>query len=131
MLRKEGRDDENGDSGLWDRRSGLRSESADDRRISELFQAYFNNKMTILIFLIQAKAYEPTPRLLEGIFRFLDDLYHHMMSEKAQEEYRDAIGWLKVFFRTVPEVSPEDREQAKGFVRGFYRAVGMQLKADI
>jgi antitoxin component HigA of HigAB toxin-antitoxin module len=54
-----------------------------------------------------------------------------MMTEKAQEEYRDALEWLKTFFRSVPEVSLEDREQAKGFIRGFYRAVGMQLKADI
>lgn len=95
-----------------------------DCMISELFRAYFNDKMTFLIFLIQAKNFRANQRSLEGVFRFLDDLYHYRLTEKIQEEYHDALEWLKSFFRAVPDVSQEERDQAKGFICGLCHATG-------
>lgn len=104
---------------------------AHDQELGQLFQAYFNNKMTLLLFLIQGKAVKPNPGLVEGISLFLDDLYHHMLTGKNQERYRHAVEWLKSFFQTLPEASLEQRSRAKGFVRDLYDAMGMRLKAKI
>jgi hypothetical protein len=119
----------------WKTRQGpqetLRSESVSDHLISQLFRVYFNNKMTLLIFLIQSKTLTPNPYAVEGVIRFLDDLYHHMMTGRIQAQHHHALEGLKSFCQALPDVSQEQRDQAKAFVRSLYHAMGMNLKADI
>ena len=111
---------------------GKRLQNAvNDRVISQLFQAYFNNKMTLLLFLIQAKTVKPSPHTLEGIAQFMDDLFHHMLTHEIQMEYQHAFEWLKSFFQILPEVTPQQRDQAKGFIRDIYQAMGFRFKVAL
>lgn len=104
---------------------------ANDEKVSRLFRAYFNNKMTLLVFLIQSKTLKPSPHLLDEIFRFLNDLYHHMLTGANQERHRHVFEWLKAFFQTLPDASQDQRVQAREFVRSLYDAIGMDLKSDL
>jgi len=106
-------------------------ETVNDHVISQLFRAYFNNKMTLLIFLIQAKTMKPSPHLLEEISRFLEDLFHHMLDHETQGRYQHAFEWLNIFFRELPEVSQAQRSRAIGLIRDLYQVMGINLKTGI
>jgi hypothetical protein len=103
----------------------------DEREISQLFQSYFNNKMTLLLFLIQAKSAKENPKLVESSSRFIDDIYHHMLSVATQKEQRLVFKWLKIFFRRLPDVSVVQRSKAKNFILYIYDAMGLSLKSSI
>jgi hypothetical protein len=105
--------------------------AVDEHRISELFQGYFNNKMTLLFFLIQGKNFVGNPRLVESSSRFIEDIYHHMLSAATQKEQRWVFKWLGIFFRKLPDVSVVQRNKAKGFILCVYDAVGLFLKSNI
>jgi hypothetical protein len=115
--------------GSSDRRSS--SGPVNDGTISQLFRAYFNNKMTLLIFLIQAKTLKLNSQTVEEITRFLDDIFHHMLTGEAQRQYQETFESLKSFFRILPDVSQEQRDLARELIRNIYQAVGIDLKADI
>ena len=99
--------------------------------INQLFKAYFNNKMTVLIFLIRAKQFKPDERLIETVCRFLDDLYRHMLAGGFQKRYRLTFLWLREFFQQLPDVSDNQRDRAMGFVRSLYDVFGIPLKENI
>ncbi len=103
----------------------------DEHKISQLFIGYFNNKMTLLIFLIQARSVRPNPELIETIVRFLDDLFRHMLEVRLQKRYRLPLKWLKLFFRKLPDVSIYQRDRARYFIRAIYDAFGLHLKSDV
>lgn len=105
--------------------------SADAHKISHLFQSYFNNKMTLLLFLIQARGIKPNPKLVETIELFLDDLFRHMLEEALQQQYRLVFKWLKRFFLKLPDVSIDQRDKARDFIRAIYDVFGLHLKDDI
>ena len=108
-----------------------RQSAVDDQIISRLFQGYFNNKMTLLLFLVQSRSLKPNPKLVESVLRFLNDLFHHMLAGGTQKQYRLIFKWLSLFFRKLPDVSLGQRDKAKGFIRVIYDAFGLCLKSDI
>jgi hypothetical protein len=108
-----------------------RSLVMDEHKISELFRSYFNNKMTLLLFLVQAKNVTPNPKLAETVRAFLDDLFRHMLEDRLQKRYRLIFKWLKRFFEMLPAVSVYQRDKAKDFIRAIYDAFGLHLKDDI
>lgn len=103
----------------------------DERRISQLFKSYFNNKMTLLLFLIQAKSLKPNPKLVGTVCDFLDDLFHHMLEGRTQQRYRLIFEWLMRFFKRLPDVTVYQRDKAKDFIRAIYDAFGLHLKSGI
>jgi hypothetical protein len=103
----------------------------DEYRISQSFVGYFNNKMTLLFFLIDAKKVRPSLRLVETVHGFLDDLFNYMLENPLQRKYRRTFQWLKLFFSKLPDVSTVHRNQAKQFIRTIYDAFGIHLKSDI
>ena len=103
----------------------------DERKISQLFTGYFNNKMTLLLFLIQAKKVKPNPVLVGTVHSFLDDMFRHMFEGSLQKRYRRIFKWLKLFFEKLPDVSVYQRDKAKDYVRAIYDAFGLHLKSDI
>lgn len=103
----------------------------DERKISQLFASYFNNKMTLLLFLVQARKVKPHARLLESVLVFLDDVFRHMFEGRLQRRYRLIFKWLKRFFSKLPDVSMVQRDQARDFIRAIYDALGLHLKDDI
>ncbi len=103
----------------------------DERKISQLFTGYFNNKMTLLLFLIQAKRVKPSPVLVGTVHSFLDDMFRHMFEGSLQKRYRRIFKWLKLFFGKLPDVSVYQRDRAKEFIRAIYDAFGLHLKDDV
>lgn len=103
----------------------------DERKIGQLFTGYFNNKMTLLLFLIQAKKVKPNPVLVGTVHSFLDDMFRHMFEGSMQKRYRRIFKWLKLFFEKLPDVSVYQRDRAKEFIRAIYDAFGLHLKSDI
>jgi len=103
----------------------------DEHKISQLFKSYFNNKMTLLLFLVQTKKVKPNPRLAETVRCFLNDLFHHMLEDRFQKRCRLVFKWLNLFFKKLPDVSVYQRDKAKDFIRAVYDAFGLHLKSDI
>ncbi len=103
----------------------------DERKISELFAGYFHNKMTLLLFLVQAKQLKPNPVLISTVHNFLSDLFRHMLDERLQKRYRLLFKWLMRFFERLPAVSVAQRDTAKEYIRAIYDALGLHLKEDL
>ncbi len=92
----------------------------EERLLGQLFKGYFNNKMTVLIFLIQVKQHKPEARVVNGVCCFLDDLYHHMLMDSKQKQYRRVFFWLKRFVQKLPNVKASQRGSALDFVQDLY-----------
>lgn len=104
---------------------------AEERTLGRLFAGYLNNKMTLLLFLIQAKGVKPNAVLVATVHSFLDDLYRHMLEGPLQRRYRRVFQWLKIFFSRLPVVSVYQRDRARDFICAIYDAFGLHLKEDV
>jgi len=103
----------------------------EERLLGQQFKGYFNNKMTVLIFLIQAKQHKPEARGINGVCYFLDDLYRHMLADSNQKRYRRVFLWLKKFVQKLPNVKTSQRGRALDFVQDLYKVFGIKLKSEI
>ena len=103
----------------------------EEQLLGRLFKAYFNNKMTLLIFLIQAKQHKPEARAVNGACCFLDDLYRHMLADSNQKRYRRVFLWLRRFVQKLPNVKALQRNRALDFVKALYQVFGINPKSEI
>ena len=103
----------------------------EEQLLGQLFKGFFNNKMTVLIFLIQVKQHKPEARVLNGVCCFLDDLYRHMLADAKQKRYRRVFLWLKKFVQKLPNVKASQRNRALDFVRALYEVFGINPKSEI
>ncbi len=112
---------------------GLRERhlALEEQLLGQLFKGFFNNKMTVLIFLIQVKQHKPEARVLNGVCCFLDDLYRHMLADSNQKRYRRVFLWLKRFVQKLPNVKVSQRSRALDFVRALYEVFGINPKTEI
>lgn len=116
----------NGDQGLPERCFVL-----DEHRICGLFKGYFNNKMTLLIFMIQSARFGSDPKLAQPACGFLNDLYHHMLEPGLQKKYHLVFLWLKKFILKLPHVTRGQQNKALGFIHTLYDIFGIPLKSNI
>lgn len=103
----------------------------EEQLLGQLFKGYFNNKMTVLVFLIQAKQHKPEVRVKNGACCFLDDLYRHMLADTKQKRYRRVFLWLKKFVQKLPNVKASQRSRALYFVRALYDIFGINPNSEI
>ena len=103
----------------------------EEQLLGQLFKGFFNNKMTVLIFLIQVKQHKPEARVVNGVCCFLDDLYRHMLADAKQKRYRRVFLWLKRFVQRLPNVKVSQRSRALDFVRALYELFGVHPKSEI
>ena len=101
----------------------------EEQLLGQLFKAFFNNKMTVLIFLIQAKQHIPDARVVNGVCCFLDDLYHHMLADSKQKQFCRVFVWLKRFVQKLPNVNVSQRSRALDFVQDLYDVFGIYPKS--
>ncbi|OGW79680.1 MAG: hypothetical protein A2Z83_00405 [Omnitrophica bacterium GWA2_52_8] len=96
-----------------------------------LFKAYFNNKMTGILFLLQSPrpASDSTGNLKAILF--IQDIYHHMLCGEAQRRYVRLFQWLHLFFLRYPEIKPMQRRKAVEYIGILYKLFGMELKINI
>lgn len=112
---------------------GLRERhlALEEQLLGQLFKGYFNNKRTVLVFLIQTKQHKPESGVVNGVCCFLDDLYHHMLADSKQKRYRRVFFWLKRFVRKLPNVKTSQRNSAVEFVKDLYGVFGIHPKSEI
>ena len=103
----------------------------EEQLLGQLFKGYFNNKMTVLIFLIQVKQHKPEAGVINGVCCFLDDLYHHMLADSKQKRFRRVFIWLKRFVHKLPNVKSRQRGRAVDFVQALYKVFEINLKSLI
>ena len=104
---------------------------SEEQLLGKLFKGYFNNKMSVLVFFIQAKQHQPGPGAVNGMCCFLDDLYRHILEDSKQIRYRRVFVWLKGFVQKLPNVRDSQRDQAIDFVGVLYEAFGIHPKSQI
>ena len=110
---------------------GLRERhlALEEQCLGQLFKGFFNNKMTVLIFLIQAKQHKPEARAVNGVCCFLDDLCHHILADSKQKRFRRVFVWLKRFVQKLPNVKVSQRGRALDFVQDLYDVFGIHPKS--
>lgn len=99
-----------------------------DQSARDIFKAYFNNKMTVILLLLQKRRVEPDSYGSLRAVLFFDDLYHHMLSSAHQRDYRNAFKWLRLFFKRFPYVKMLQRKKALAYMKIVYQLFGMELK---
>lgn len=99
--------------------------------LGKLFVGYFNNKMAVLVFLIQAQGHNPDFKVISSICFFLDDLFHHMLADSKQNRYRRVFLWLKQFLWKLPHVRVDQRERAVRFIQDLYDVFGLHLNSNL
>lgn len=100
---------------------------ADEKTLGRLFRAYFNNKMTMLVFLCSALRHKPQRQHIRSACLFLDDIYRHMLEGDLQRKCRRKLLWLKGFFRKLPHVRASQRVRALERIHSLYGVLGMEI----
>jgi hypothetical protein len=97
----------------------------------DLFVAYFNNKMTIILLMLQRRM--PGTGALAALKAqiFLDDLYHHMLRSEYQQHYGRVFQWLGIFFMRFPNVKPVQKRKAIAYLGLVFRMFGLKLDPNI
>lgn len=100
-------------------------------KLNELFLGYFNNRMTVLLMMIE---HPGIARNLNSVARqrfFLEDLYHHFLPPHCEAKYYRAFEWLFLFLKRYPFVSPRRIYRALQMVGLVYEAFGLELPPRI
>ena len=103
----------------------------DEETACNIFKAYFNNKMTVILFLLQKRMHEQELLTTLRAEIFFDDLFHHMLKREYQKKYHRVFQWLKLFFRRFPYVKPVQKRKAIEYVSLVYRLMGIQFNLNI
>lgn len=103
----------------------------DEKKACHLFKAYFNNKMTVFLLLIQRRRPEPDSLTAMKAVIFFDDLYRHLLPPEYQLRYARLFQWLTLFFRRFPYVKPAQKKKAIDSLRILYRLFGLELQITI
>jgi len=96
-------------------------------RLEELFRAYFNNRMMVLLMMIEHPEISRQVLSIERQRFFLDDLYHHFLPSGCPSKYRRAFEWLFRFLDVFPDITPLRIYQAIRKVELVYEVFGLKL----
>lgn len=97
------------------------------KNLEPLFWAYFNNKMMILLMMIEHPVIAKSVLSVEKQKAFLSDLYHHFLPPHTPSKYHHAFKWLGLFLDRYPDVGPRRIHQAIEMVGRIYEAFGLKL----
>lgn len=96
-----------------------------------LFKAYFQNKVAVILLLLQMK--RPVADSLGSMKAviFFDDLYRHLLASRYQRDYARIFKWLKLFFKRFPYVKPVQKRKAIEYIKVIYQLFGFEWKLRI
>ena len=100
-------------------------------KLNELFQAYFNNRMMVLLMMIEHPGISRQALSVERQRFFLEDLYHHFLPPDCETKYRRAFEWLFRFLKLYPHVGPNRIYRGIQMVGLIYEAFGLRLSRRI
>lgn len=98
------------------------------KNLRSLFSAYFNNRMMMLLFLIEHPAIARDQLSIEKQKAFLHDPYHHFLPQDSPAKYHRAFAWLRLFLDHWEEARPRRIYRAIHMVGLVYEAFGMKLE---
>ncbi|MEI7752276.1 MAG: hypothetical protein WCJ71_09340 [Candidatus Omnitrophota bacterium] len=104
---------------------------AEEQLLGQLFVGCFNNKMAVLVFLIQVQGHKPENSVIFGMNYYLDDLFHQLPDSSKQERCRRVFLWLKRFLEKLPNVRLDQRRSAVHFVQELYGVFGVHLNSSL
>lgn len=107
------------------------SEELTGKTLEALFWAYFNNKMTVLLMMIEHPELAKSTISAEKQKMFLHDLYHHFLDCHAPTKYHHAFKWLNRYLGRYPEVHYSEVYRAIKMVSLIYEAFGKKLDSRI
>ena len=103
----------------------------EEQSLRRLFVGYFNSKMAVLVFLIQAQRHRPEKAAILGMRYFLDDLFNHLLDSSKQVRCRRVFLWLKRFLGKLPNVRLDQRRRAVRFIQDLYDVFGVQINSNL
>lgn len=106
-------------------RAGQR-ELTQDMDIETLFEAWFNNRMTVILMAIQCPRSKNPESAAKTRF-FLEDIEHHYVDPHAPKAVRNAFRYLRRYFAVYPNACREHSEEATEMVERIYEALGLRL----
>jgi len=109
--------------------SGKRPERMEN--LEPLFWAYFNNKMMILLMMIENPILTKSALSVEKQKIFLHDLYHHFLPSKMERKYHRAFQWLHLFLDRYPDVTSRLIQRAIRMIAIIYEGFGLKLEKNI
>lgn len=96
-----------------------------------LFWAYFNNKMMILLMMIENPLLIKNSVSVDKQKIFLHDLYHHFLPPGMEQKYHRAFRWLHLFLDRYPDVSAGLIRRAIRMIGIIYEGFGLKLEKSI
>jgi len=96
--------------------------------LEPLFWAYFNNKMMILLMMIQNPMLTKSIRSVERQKMFLHDIYHHFLPARVERKYHRAFKWLRLFLERYPDVTASRNQRAVRMVKMIYEGFGLKFE---
>lgn len=100
-------------------------------KLKELFQAYFNNRMMVLLMMIEHPGLSRQALSIDRQRFFLEDLYHHFLPPHCETKCRRAFEWLFRFLKIYPKVGPNRIYKGIQMVGLIYEAFGLELPKRI
>lgn len=100
-------------------------------RLENLFKAYFNNKMMILLMIIENPSFAKCQYAIEKQKYFLDDIYRHFFDGALCRHYHWAFRWLFAFLDIYPNWSPDKRVRAVEMISHIYTSLGFDFKYSV
>src|SRR3990167_1891124 len=82
------------------------------KKLEDLFWAYFNNKMTVLLMMIEHPEITRSVLSVEKQRAFLKDMYHHFLPTGADPKYHRAFRGLDAFLARYPDIKCQDIYEA-------------------
>lgn len=95
--------------------------------LEEIFTAYFNNRMMVLLMLVEHPGISRDVLSVERQRFFLKDLYHHFLPSGCPSKYRKAFEWMFRFLDIYPDITPRRIYQAIQMIELIYEAFGLEL----
>lgn len=95
--------------------------------LEELFLSYFNNRMTVLLMMIEHPGIKRSAQSVQRQRFFLEDLYHHFLPTGCAAKYRRAFEWLFRFLNIFPDIPPRRTYTALRMVGLIYETFGLEL----
>ncbi len=108
--------------------NSMKIAEARQENLEALFKAYFNNKMTVFLMMIENPALVKNPSVIEKQKIFLTDIYRHFLSGAFCRRYGRAFRWLLVFLEIYPHWTQNRRRAAVRMAGRIYESLGIQFR---
>ena len=95
-------------------------------KLEDYFRAYLNNRMMVLLMMVEHPVVGRGALAVERQRFFLNDLYHHFLPPHCEPKYRRAFEWLFRFLNIYPDAPPRRIYQAIRMIGLVYEVLGLE-----